>query len=766
MRYSYRSKVVCVTKSVLLSLILLAASPLAFGAGAADIIMEEVLVYGTKKSSAEAVQDTPAQVTAFGSDYLEAMQILNIEDLSFSTPNVQLESIGTQVSFAAFSIRGLGIDNSTPTIDPNVGTFIDGVYAGVPFGVVTDTFDLEGVEIYKGPQALLFGRNVTGGAVLLRSKRPSGEFGVEAKVALEEENTYVAAVAVQGSLIPEVLAGRLSMQYKDDDGWFENDFLNDDIGDQTSEFIRGSLLYTPTDDIELTFIFEDGHTEGHQTAVNNLYIPGGASNNFNNPLTPQNDDFKIEHDYVGLTELNWRQATFEAVIDFGARGQLTNIMAYREVDSLSETDVDGVNQQVPGTNGGTPLDIIGIYKIQQHQFSNELRYNMTPTDNWEFTTGLVYFVQEAAYGTGLWRGGAVGIDHPGNVFGGGTQKNDSWSFYFNNEYALTETLSLNGGFNYLLEDKEVRIVPRAASTLAAGTCTLDGYSCNWSEGLGGSDDWQTFAPKIGFTWQLLEDGQLYGHVARAYRSGFFNVRQTNPALINNQATDVEEHTSYELGIKSQFAEGRVRLNAAMFFQQIDDLARSAGGEFIQPGTGLSTPFQDLINVGDAEISGIELDIRGRIGDNLVISAALGYLDGDITDARANINSSSTDGNKDTVGDAIDESLSLVRLSEWSTNIGVVYDLHLPSLGAVTFRIDHNYRSEAAARDDNAVFFPATNMVNGGISYEPQDGNWVLSLYGKNLTDKVIYKSLFPLSNQNFAPVAKGRRYGLEFRYQL
>ena len=757
---------VCPARIILLLTLILPVLPIsAYGAGATDVIMEEIMVYGTKKSSAQAVQETPAQVAAFSSDYLEATHVLNIEDLSFSTPNVQLESVGTQVSFAAFSIRGLGVDNSTPTIDPNVGTFIDGVYAGVPFGVVTDTFDLESVEIYKGPQALLFGRNVTGGAVLMRSKRPSGEFGVDVKLAAEEESTYIGAFAIEGALIPDVLAGRLSLQYKDDDGWFENDFLNDDVGDSTTEFIRGSLLYTPTDRIELTFIFEDGDTEGHQTAVNNVFDRTNGSINFDNPQTPQNDSFNVVHDYVGLTDLEWQQATFEASIQVGEQGLITNIMGYREVESLSETDVDGVNQFVPPSlDGRSLLDIIGIYKIRQHQFSNELRYNQVVNEDWEFTAGLVYFTQESAYGTGLWRGGQVGIPHPSNVFGGGTQENDSWSFYFNTEIALTETFALNGGFNYLVEDKDVRIVPRAPSTLSSGQCTLDGYTCDWSQGLKSDDDWSNFSPKLGFTWQVLQDGHIYGHVARAFRSGFFNVRQTNPNLINLNATDVEEHTSYELGIKSDWADGRFRLNAAVFFQDIEDLARSAGGEVII--NGLPSPFQDLLNVGDAEISGFEIDTVALIGDNLVITAAVGYLDGDITDAKANINASRTNGAIDVSGDGEDEGLGIVRLSQWSTNLGLVYDMNLGDMGVLTFRADHSYRSEAAARDDNAVFFPATNLVNAGLTYEPLEGNWRISLYGKNLTDKVIYKTLFPLSNQNFAPIGKGRRYGLEFRYQL
>ncbi|MBV1877000.1 MAG: TonB-dependent receptor [Pseudomonadales bacterium] len=738
------------------SLALLAGGPNVLAAGSADALMEEVLVYGTKKSSAEAVQDIPGQVAAFGTGQLEARQVLNIEDLSFATPNVQLGSIGTQVSYASFSIRGLGIDSSTPTIDPNVGVFIDGVYAGIPFGVVTDTFDLESVELYKGPQGLLFGRNVTGGAVLMRSKRPTGEFGVKAKAGIED-NQYTAAVAVEGALIPDVLAARVSLQYKDDDGWFDNEFLNEDTGDQTSEFFRGSMVYTPSDNMEFVFILEDGKTEAEQTPIQNLYVPGAARASRENPIFPQTDDFNVSHDFTGLSDVEWTQFTFETGIDIG-NGRLTNIMAYREVESVSFTDLDGVSE-----DDDAGIELAGIYSVEQHQFSNEVRYNLDATDNWQVTVGLSYFVQEYAYVTGLYRFGPF-VDDGNEALGGGTQDHESWSFYFNNEFAITDTFSINGGFNYLVEDKEVRIIPRHTVSLENGTCNLDSLQCIWTRGDKANDDWSNLSPKVGFTWQILEDASIYGHVARAYRSGFFNIRQPDPNLVNLNPTDVEEHNSIELGIKSNLADKRIRLNAAVFLQDIQDLARSARSAVFFDGN--LTPVADLINVGDARISGVEVDLTARLTDNLVITAAIGYLDGDITDAKFNLDNSSTDGVKDILGDEADESLALVRLSEWTANLGVSYDLQLGGSGYLTMRADYAYRAEAAGRDDNFVILPKNNIANAGITYVPNDANWTLSLYGKNLNDQVIYKSLAPIGNQSFAPIGKGRRYGLEFRYEI
>ena len=150
--------------------------------GSAGALLEEIVTVARKKSNAESVQDVPIAVTAFGAAQLDAQFVRKIEDLSYVMPNVQLESVGTFPGVQNFSIRGQGINSSIPSVDPTVGVFVDGLYMGTTYGVVIDTFDLESVEVLRGPQGLLFGRNVTGGAVVLRNARPDGEFGARVRL--------------------------------------------------------------------------------------------------------------------------------------------------------------------------------------------------------------------------------------------------------------------------------------------------------------------------------------------------------------------------------------------------------------------------------------------------------------------------------------------------------------------------------------------------------------------------------------------------------
>lgn len=272
-------------------------------AGRAAVLIEEIEVYGTKKNRTEQLQDVPLAVSAFSESALDARQLITIEDLSFASPNVTLDQIGTTPGVQNFSIRGLGINSSIPSVDPTVGLFMDGVYLGITAGVVVDTFDLESVEILRGPQGLLFGRNVTGGAVLLRSKRPTGEFGAKAKLSYETGPQYTASASVEGPLADDKLAGKLSFYYKDDDGYFDNLVTPDrDVGAQETLMIRPTLVFTPNDSLDFTVIYEHGDLEGDGA------VPQRALSSNPSDISGNID---TAFDEIGFVDIKWDQLTFE-----------------------------------------------------------------------------------------------------------------------------------------------------------------------------------------------------------------------------------------------------------------------------------------------------------------------------------------------------------------------------------------------------------------------------------------------------------------------
>ena len=248
--------------------------------GSAGALLEEIVTTARKRSEAEIAQDVPIAVTAFGADQLDALFVRKIDELGFLMPNVQMEQIGTFPGVQSFSIRGQGINSSIPSVDPTVGVFVDGVFLGTSFGVVLDTFDLESIEVLRGPQGLLFGRNVTGGAVLVRNARPTGEFGFRAKAATTDEGETRLGVAIEGALAEDTLAAKLVVLRSDDSGYFPNPTLGRDVGEMETTLVRPSLVWTPNDATDVTFIWENGQTEGDGaswTSVTQQQIPTGAA---------------------------------------------------------------------------------------------------------------------------------------------------------------------------------------------------------------------------------------------------------------------------------------------------------------------------------------------------------------------------------------------------------------------------------------------------------------------------------------------------------
>ncbi len=253
-------------KSLTRLVLLAAASPLVFTAGvqaqsATEAMRDVITITATKRPGGVDVQDVPIAVTAFSADQLEALQYRDISSLSYQMPNVQLEDIGTSPGIANFSIRGLGINSSIPSIDPTVGYFVDGMYYGVNAGIVVDNFDLEAIEVLRGPQGVLFGRNVTGGAVVLRTTTPTDEFRFNGRVGVETGLRYVASGVVSGPLT-DILSAKLAVYHSDDNGWHTNQFDGSSHGASEVTIIRPAIALRPNDNAEFILRLERGETDG------------------------------------------------------------------------------------------------------------------------------------------------------------------------------------------------------------------------------------------------------------------------------------------------------------------------------------------------------------------------------------------------------------------------------------------------------------------------------------------------------------------------
>lgn len=686
---------------------------------ASEIVLEEVVVSGRKMGKLEAVQDVPLAVTAFGAAQLDAAFVRNVEGLSFSAPNVSLDSVGVTPGVQNFAIRGLGLNSSIPSIDPTVGLFVDEIYLGVTFGVVLDMFDLEGVEILRGPQGLLFGRNVTGGAVLVRTKRPSGELGATFKAALESGPEYVLAGSVEGPLSPS-FAAKLTAYRKDDSGWFDNRTSGGDgYGEEETWFVRPSFLLTPTDNTELLLRLEHGSTTGDGGVVQQMSRYSG---------------FDTGPGSEGSVDITWDQAVLEANWDvaFGD-GKITGIFGWRDLEHSGYTDVDGLPDV---------LFHAGV-KTFQDQLSGELRYSGAVLPTVDLTAGLYYFTQDILYreerilANGMLRSTL-----------GGDQDHSTWAAFSAADVAVSDTLTVNLGLRYTQERKSAQV---ATFNPVSSPCQFETNACDFD--FRDSHEWTSWIPKLGLQWRAGPDALLYTFWTKGVRSGGYNFRNVNPAVAAGP-TDQEKQDAFELGIKSDWAQGRLRLNLAAFHNEITDLQREV--VVVHPIAGVA---QVIRNSADARLRGLELEAVAALTERLTLSASAGYTDADYTKIHMDLNG-------DQVIDAADKALKLPRVSPWTYNAGLSYELGLGQLGDASWRVQYSHRDESAFTDNNSAFLSKVDLLDASVTYRPAGGRLTFSLYGRNLTDEDYAGAVVPLPFGTVRYLNEGRRYGVEANFSF
>lgn len=728
-------------------------------------VLQKVTISATKKADVENVQDVPLSVTAFNSDSLDALNVTDLQSLSFSTPNVSLDQIGTVRGGANFAIRGLGVNSSIVSIDPAVGTFIDGVYIGVASGVVFELLDLDSIELLRGPQGLLFGRNTTGGAVVVNTGNPTDEFEAKLRVNYEGPwadddrggNQATVQAVISGPLVEDKLNGKIAVMFTDDDGYFKNDFTGDDHGALESTLIRGALEYTPTSQLSFLGKLEYYDADGDGAASQNR----GFSDR---------DSFDLNFDETGneQNEIIFGSLRTDYDIEFGD-GTITNIFGYRDYESSSRTDIDGTAFFLFHSEAA----------FEQEQISNELRYAGT-FGNAEVTTGVYYFDQEYANDEVRFLPTVTAA----GFFGGGQMDHTVYGIFGQVDYQFTEKLTGIFGLRYSSEEKDARVTyvrPRAECSVVAGTCPSTGTNALLGDtednGFEDSDDWTSWTPKVGFQYYPQDNLQVYGNYTKGFRSGGYNFRITDvPAFeqivadTGSLSFDQEELDSFELGFKFDTEDGRGQLNAAVFQTIITDMQREVNT------VGTAGVVQNIINTADATLTGLELEGRYAVTDNLLLTANVGLIDAEYDDVFFDL--SGTTG----VIDGDDLGLALPRVPESTYGVGVLHDADLGNYGSFVSRVNVQHRDEVAFTDSNFGWIQEADYVDANFTWNTPREGLAFSLYGKNLLDEVQAggdtQTPFPgpLSNGvdepfgefpaagTFSPLSKGRIIGIELNY--
>jgi len=680
--------------------------------------LDDIIVVSRKRASGEALQNTPIAATAFGAQQLEEAGVKDLTDVGRMAPSVSLQP-SSQKGVQNFSIRGMGVSGSTPSDEPAVGIFQDGIYWGSNYGALNELFDMEGVEMLRGPQGTLFGRNVTGGAVSVRSARPSFTPSGEGTIGIGNYGAKEASGVITGPLIGDKLAGRLAVQTRRLDGYFTNTVTGNDYGESDSYIVRPSLTWQASPTFSVTALAEWYSDTGDPTVVRGIApctIPGCT------PSLPTTEGFVTSDDYydvaynepgsndvdvfLGVIEANWDV--------FG--GVLTSVTGVRNVSTRVLTDFDG-----------TPsAGFLQQIAQDQEQFSTELRFAADVNNFLSYTVGLYYFDQKFDF-----RERRSLNNDLTNIATRSHLDNDSFAAFADADFNITDKLTVTAGVRYTEETK-------TASSAAFGFCSLDWETCTFTGPLTTKDD--NVSPRISVGYDIDDNQLVYASATRGFRSGGFSLRGT--ALI--EPYRAEEVTAYEVGYKGDLFDRRLRLNLAAYQNTYDDLQRTVLG--VSESAGV---VQSVFNAAAATVTGFEAEVTAIVTNNFEITAAYGY----------------TDAQYDEFLGVVDPgSRKFVRIPENTGTIAARYEHNMEDGAQLVARAAAQYTGDYFYDDTNLLQQDAYTLVDASLAYTNPTGVWTVTLWGKNLTEEEYspWGSTLGFLGENRFPAAP-RTFGIRLQ---
>ena len=727
-------------------------------AQSSNVTLEEVVVTATRR--AESAQNVAVALTALSSQSLEDANVVDITDIGFLAPNVQLQPVSTFPGFATFTMRGIGTGaNSIRTLDPAVNVMVDGMVVATQIAGQLDAFDYEAVEVLRGPQGIFFGRNSIAGAIQMRTGKPSEEFGGRVKVGVGSQSLAQLEGVIEGGMSSS-LRGKLAVQYRSFDGYFEDNnggtFVpternpsGADPGtatqkqtEQDSIFIKPTITWQPSESFDLTVYGQYFEDDGGSGSTQAFVIPGAApSTTFNLfGYTPPTDQFEVNHDLVGKSDTEIEQLVVEANWSVG-NGVLTSVTGWRDLTFSSSSDIDG-----------TPFLLIHFPDNEEEasQFSQELRYAGEINDRLDFIIGGFYLdAEQSVIERRQFSGLTAGRDHfdYNHTQGEFTQDVKSTAVFGNVRWGFTDTLTLNAGIRFSREEKDLSV------TLLT-LCTGEGFSGCSNEKTRVNDDWSNTSPRVALEYRPSDDLMVWGSWTRGFRSGNYNARAPSIAALG--PADPEQADQLEIGMKADFADGRLRANITGFFTIYDEVQRITNDL-----DALGNPLQLLNNAAEAEIPGIEAEFTWIPTDRLRLMAGIGWIDPEYKKfTGVDMGAATTEENE-----ALAKELEFERVPDFEYTVTGEYRVPLADRGDLIFRGQYAWRegfyTDTINRPLRAI--DDYGILDASVRFENE--NWRVSLWGRNLTEE-NYADIISVgfNYQRFG--GQARTYGVEVGYRF
>ena len=727
--------------------------------------IEEIIVTSLKRANGIAAQDLPVSVTAINEQLIIDSESIDLSDIGRMVPNATLHPSATFASTPNFLIRGIGISGTTRSLDPAVGVIVDGVYLGFPVGANLDMFDRESIEILRGPQGTLLGRNVTGGAVVVRTKRPTGEFGAKIDATVGDYSRRDLSFSIEGP-ISDTISGKIAVMSRERDGyWKDNNGGTmvptdgaiargyDETGfgesgtkpDVDLTIIRPMLLIEPNENLDITLIGEFLSDKSGTANSRNFVNSNSLRRTQLFGYTPPEDRYEINHNLIGGNDLEIDTFVGEFNLQMDT-GILTGIASYRELTYDSSTDFDG-----------SPITLFHFpdNHEEQEQQTFELRYAGSYSDNIDYVVGISYFDQEMFVGERRDFGvadiaGVVELSH------------DSIGIFAELDYSITDKTKITLGARWTEESKDVIFN-------AIGSCEKDFSSCSGpNSGLSVDGTFDDTTPKVAITHALNEDVNIYASFTQGFRSGTFDARARTVDSFLNSKPGPEEVTSIELGMKSTFNDGKVLLNIALFQADYDDIQKLALEECeVDIVTCPSGRIQRLINAAKATIEGIEIETRINLTDQFSIEGSLGYTDAGF-DEFLGFDADGVRGYDPVTDPAAAAALKFERVPELTYNIMANYFQPLSNGAELDFRVSYSYTDDFTndALGTKEIITDSYGLLDASVSYTFAQSGLKLTVFGKNITDEDYHD--FALDNALTSLTWGGvpDTYGLRLTYSF
>ena len=717
--------------------------------GTAAAVIEEMIVTATKRE--ESIQDVPIAVSAFSGEDLTARGVQDIYGLQEVSPSIAVYSSNSTSNGGTLRIRGVGTTGNNPGLEAAVGTFIDGIYrsrAGLAFNDLTD---IDRVEILRGPQGTLFGKNTVAGAVNIITRKPEFENTASLTAGLGSLDSREYGFIGNAVLSEDVLAGRVAYSYRKRDGFYKDIDTDDAWDNRDRHNLRGQLLWTPDDRVEVRVIGD--YTEKDETCcpaafwVTGPTSPAVAALGGDITTWEVDSDLRVGTNYEPFEDVEDWGLSLDAFWEVGDSLNFRSVTAYRDYQVARGQDIDFTNADILH-----PQDSDETFEnfSQEFQFYGEsgnlswLVGGYVYTEDLESSEYVVFSHGGGAFLGALLGSPAIAPLVLGDPAGRGVpgqgydalffSDTEGWSLFTHNTWQASEDFGVTVGVRYSSEEKDAGMIINGApfgEAISDPFCALipiDSLCDNASYNNKAKEDEVTGTFKL--AWQVTDDTNVYASYSRGYKAGGYNLdqealgfRDENGNFIDESRFDPETSDSFELGVKGRFLDQRLTVNTALFHTTFDDFQ-------LNTFTGLGFTVG---NVKKAVSTGVELESFLTLGDGVFLTVGATY-----TDARY--------GEGLVPANAHLEDRRLTQSPLWQASASFFVDREIPDTG-LRWLLNANWSHVGEVNTGSDLDHPqkvreAFNLFNAQVGLKTADGRYEVSLWGRNLSNRRLNSLVF------------------------